>query len=53
MNKEFYKSKSVQGIVLMVAGLLWGLWSGESQISQSVVLAGLGYAGYGFRDAMK
>ena len=47
-----YASKTIQGIVLAVAGILWGLWSGESQISQTVMWAGLGYAGIGYRAAM-
>ena len=53
MKKKFYESKTIQGVVLAVAGYLWGVWTGETTISQSVVVAGLGWAGFGFRSAMK
>ena len=53
MKKNWYESKTVQGIVLALAGVLWGLWSGESDISKTVIFAGLGWAGIGFRAAMK
>lgn len=52
MKKSKFKSKTVQGIVLFLAGVLWGIWSGESEISATVAMAGLGWAGYGYRDAM-
>ena len=51
MEKSFFESKTVQGIILAAVGFLWGIWTGENTISQSVVVAGLGWAGYGFRDA--
>ncbi len=53
MNKNWVKSKTIQGIVLAVAAVLWGLWAGESTVSETVMWAGLGYAGIGARSAMK
>ena len=53
MEKAYINSKTIQGIVLAAAGFLWGLWVGESSISQTVVIAGLGYAGIGYRAAQK
>jgi len=53
MQKAFYESKTIQGVILAVAGGLWGLWAGETAISQSIVVAGLGWAGFGARSAMK
>jgi len=53
MQKAPWESKAVQGVVLAVLGYLWGLWTGETQTSQTVVAAGLGWAGFGLRSAMK
>ena len=53
MKKPFWESKTIQGIFLAVVGYIWGLWSGETTFSQSIVAAGLGWAGLGFRVAMK
>jgi len=53
MNKKWYESKTVQGIVLAVAGTLWGLWSNETEVSRTVIVAGLGWAGFGLRSALK
>ncbi len=53
MDKKFYASKTIQGVALAVIGYLWGLWTGETAISQTVVTAGLGWAGFGLRSALK
>lgn len=53
MKKKFYESKTIQGIALAVLGAVWGLWVGESEISQSIIVAGLGWAGFGLRNALK
>ena len=53
MEKAWFESKSIRGILLAVGGFLWGLWAGETEISKTVIFAGLGYAGIGFRSAMK
>ena len=52
MEKNWYQSKSVQGIILAALGALWGIWAGESQVSGTIVTAGLAFAGYGIRDAL-
>jgi len=52
MEKSFLKSKTVQGILLAVVGALLGVWSGASEFSLTIVTAGLGWAGYGLRDAL-
>lgn len=51
MDKYWFESKTVQGIILAVAGALWGIWAGDTAVSGSVVVAGLGWAGYGYRAA--
>lgn len=53
MNKPWYESKTIQGIVLAALGGLWGLWAGESEISKTVILAGLAWTGIGARFAVK
>ena len=53
MEKLFLASKSVQGVILAVIGFVWGIWAGETEISRTMIIAGLGWAGYGFRDAME
>ena len=51
-NKTWFESKTMQGIVLAVGAVLWGLWSGESDTSQTVMWLGLGWAGIGVRTKM-
>lgn len=45
MKKDFYKSKTVWGLVIAYIGYFFGY--------NDILMAGLGFAGYGFRDAMK
>lgn len=52
MDKKLWESKTIQGIVLAVIGGLWGLWAGNSDISQTLIIAGLGWAGIGLRTAL-
>lgn len=52
MKKRAWESKTIQGIVLAVVGALWGLWTGGNEISQTVLYAGLGWAGIGLRKAL-
>jgi len=53
MKKEIYKSKTVIGLVVALLAAVYGVWVGESEISTTIGLAGLGFAGYGLRDAIK
>ena len=52
MEKIWYSSKTVQGIVLAAAGALWGIWAGEVEVSRTIVTAGVAWSGYGLRDAL-
>ena len=52
MNKKFYESKTIQGVILAVLGGIWGIWTGNSELSQTIVIAGLGWAGIGLRVAL-
>lgn len=52
MNKSYYKSKTVQGLFLALLGTLFGIWTGESELSASLVAVGLAYAGIGARAAI-
>lgn len=53
MNKDLYKSKTVQGIAVTVLGTIYSIWLGDVQISGTIITLGLGWAGYGYRDALK
>ncbi len=52
MDKEIYKSKTVQGVVVATVGGLWGAWAGVEPVSSTVALLGFGWAGYGLRDSL-
>ena len=52
MEKYWFQSKTIQGIILAAVGALWGIWSGETEISGTIVVAGFSWAGYGARKAM-
>ena len=52
MEKIWYESKTVQGILLALFGSLLGIWFGENTISATIIVTGLGYAGYGLRDSL-
>jgi len=52
MKKNWFESKTIQGIILAVVGGLWGLWAGDSEISKTIIFAGLGWAGIGLRTAL-
>ena len=45
MKKNWYKSKTVWGLIIAIAGYFIGL--------DEIVIAGLGLTGYGFRSALK
>lgn len=52
MNKKLLESKTVKGlIVATITAILNIYFPHESLVS--LMIAGLGYAGYGIRDAMK
>ncbi len=53
MEKEFYKSKTVQGIIVAVLGGLLYTFGGAQEFGQTIIIAGLGWAGIGLRTAMK
>jgi len=51
-EKKFYESKTVQGLLIAVAGSLLGIWLGDTEISATIITAGLGWAGYGAADKL-
>ena len=53
MKKKAWESKTIQGIVLAIAGYLWGLWTGDTTLSKTLVAAGVAWTGLGFRFALK
>lgn len=50
-DKPWYKSKTVQGLI---GGCLFGILNtiSPSPVFQSAMIAFLGFAGYGLRDAL-
>ena len=52
MKKAWYSSKTVIGVLIAALGALSETWSGSTQITATVITAGLAYAGYGIRDAL-
>ena len=53
MKKQFFKSKTVIGLGVAFLASMVEVWVGGNELTLTVILAGLSYAGYGFRDAMK
>ena len=53
MEKSWFQSKTIQGLVLAGLGGLWGVWVGDTAVSATVVTAGLTWAGVGIRFALK
>ena len=52
MKKFWWQSKSIQGVVGFVAFSLMNTFFPDPMY-QSAAVAALGWAGYGFRDALK
>lgn len=52
MNKTFYQSKTIWGFIgFSVFGILNIFY--PSDMLSTLIIASLGWAGYGFRDAMR
>ena len=53
MEKKWYESKTIQGIIVAVLGGLLFTFGGAKELGQGILIAGLGWAGIGFRAAQK
>ena len=51
MNKEWYQSKTIQGLIIAVLGGLILSFGKSPEMAKTLITLGLGYAGIGARVA--